>query len=153
MILYMLSGGVLQLVNCDLTSGLFNTTKPQMPKGRPKMQQHPQGNTQFQFTAAGFYFVSTSYDWLVIAGNKAQYKGTGTIANTDGTFGFLLTATDGDMKGGNATGPDKFRIKIWNTTTGDVVYDNVLGASDDIDGANPQVIGGGSIQIQSPNSK
>jgi len=118
-----------------------------------KGQQHPQGNTQFQFTAAGFYFVSTSYDWLVIAGNKAQYKGLGTIANTDGTFGFLLTATDGDMKGGNATGPDKFRIKIWNADTGNVVYDNVLGTSDDIDSANPQVLGGGSIQIQSPNSK
>ncbi|HEV8435111.1 MAG TPA: PKD domain-containing protein, partial [Thermoanaerobaculia bacterium] len=118
-----------------------------------KGQQHPQGNTQFQFTAANFYFVSMSYDWLVIAGNKAQYKGLGTIANTDGTFGFLLTATDGDMKGGNAQGPDKFRIKIWNTDTGDVVYDNVLGTSDDIDSANPQVLGGGSIQIQSPNSK
>ena len=26
-----------------------------------------------------FYFASTSYDWLVIAGAKAQYKGTGTV--------------------------------------------------------------------------
>ncbi|HEY2094256.1 MAG TPA: DNA/RNA non-specific endonuclease [Thermoanaerobaculia bacterium] len=118
-----------------------------------KGQQHPQGNTQFQLAAAGFNFVSTSYDWLVIAGNKAQYKGVGTIANTPGTFAFLLTGTDGDAKGGNAQGPDKFRIKIWNTDTGNVVYDNVLGGSDDIDSANPQVLGGGSIQIQTPNSK
>jgi hypothetical protein len=115
-----------------------------------KGQQKPQGNTQFQFAAAGFQFVSTSYDWLVIAGAKAQYKGTGTIANTNGTFAFMLTATDGDMKGGNAAGPDKFRIKIWNTDNGTVVYDNVLGGSDDLDAANPQAIGGGSIQVQQP---
>ncbi len=28
----------------------------------------PDGNTQFQFHAAGFTFKSTSYEWLVVAG-------------------------------------------------------------------------------------
>lgn len=81
---------------------------------------------------------------MVVAGAKAQYKGVGTI-NGAGNYGFLLTATDGQINGGG--GVDKFRIKIVDKTTGNVVYDNVIGASEKIDGANPQVITGGSIVI------
>jgi hypothetical protein len=50
------------------------------------------------------------------------------------------------MAGGGGT--DKFRIKIWDKATSVVVYDNVPGASDDIDLANPKPMGGGSIVIQ-----
>src|SRR3989442_6266592 len=46
----------------------------------------PSGNTEFQFHAADFNFHSTSYDWLVVSGPKAQYKGSGTI-NGAGDFG------------------------------------------------------------------
>ena len=109
-------------------------------------QTKPSGKTEFHFHATTFDFSSTSYDWLVIAGSRAQYKGTGTV-NGDGSYGFLLTAIDGDTKG-NPSGVDKFRIKIWDKSTGNVVYDNVAGASDDIDAANPQQLGGGSISIQ-----
>jgi hypothetical protein len=43
---------------------------------------------------------------------------------------------------------DRFRIKIWDKSAGDaVVYDNVPGAPDDIDIANPQAIAAGSIVI------
>ena len=55
-------------------------------------QSVPTGETEFQFSAAGFNFHSTVYDWLVIAGAKAQYKGSGTI-NDAGDYSFLLTAT------------------------------------------------------------
>lgn len=96
----------------------------------------PTGNTEFQFHVAGMNFKSTSYDWLVIAGTKAQYKGTGTINGT-GEYKFMLTATDG--------APDKFRIKIWDKVTGDVIYDNQLGAEDTADPTT--VIQGGSIVI------
>jgi len=96
----------------------------------------PTGNTEFQFQLAKLNFKSTSYEWLVIAGSKAQYKGTGTI-NGAGNYGFMLTAIDGT--------PDRFRIKIWNKATGDVIYDNMLGVADD---GNPiTVLGGGSIVI------
>ena len=54
----------------------------------------PTGETEFQFQAGNFNFHSAVYRWLVIAGAKAQYKGTGTI-NGSGNYGFLLTATDG----------------------------------------------------------
>jgi hypothetical protein len=106
----------------------------------------PTGNTEFQFHVANFNFKSVVYEWLVVAGAKAQYKGEGTVNGVPG-FGFLLTATDGQLPGGG--GADKFRIKIVNKTTGDLVYDNVPGAGDDIDAANPQVIAGGSIVIHS----
>jgi hypothetical protein len=103
----------------------------------------PSGNTEFQFQAAGIRFKSTSYDWLVVAGARAQYKGSGTFNNISDCQ-FLLTATDGDAPGGG--GVDKFRLKI--TKDGGVLYDNNPGGSDDLDNANPQAVGGGSIQIK-----
>jgi hypothetical protein len=105
----------------------------------------PTGETEFQFHMASLNFHSDAYQWLVISGPKAQYKGTGTI-NGAGTYGFLLTATDGQVSGGG--GVDKFRIKIWDiNNSGTIVYDNVMGASNDIDYANPQTISSGSIVI------
>ncbi len=102
----------------------------------------PKGNTEFQFNAGSLNFLSTSYDWLVISGNKAQCKGSGTINGT-GNYGFMLTATDGQYNGGTA--PDMFRIKITNNTDGSVVYDNQMNAADNADPTT--VIGGGSIVI------
>src|SRR6266581_7865386 len=88
----------------------------------------PTGQTEFQFNVANFNFHSTSYEWLVIAGAKAQYKGVGTV-NGVGNYGFILTAIDGEINGGG--GVDKFRIKIWDiNNNGTIVYDNQLGASD-----------------------
>ena len=106
----------------------------------------PTGNTEFQFHAGDFRFSSTSYEWLVVAGAKAQYKGAGTVNGVSG-YSFILTATDGQVNGGGGT--DKFRVKIWNA--GGVVYDNVVGGSDRIDDANPQAISGGSIIIHPGN--
>lgn len=104
----------------------------------------PTGETEFQFKAGNLNFHSTVYEWLVVAGAKAQYKGSGTI-NGAGDYGFLLTATDGQVSGGG--GVDKFRIKIVDKVAGTVVYDNVHGVSDDLDAADPQAIGGGSIVV------
>lgn len=102
----------------------------------------PTDNTAFQFKVANLNFSSTAYDWLVVAGAKAQYKGTGTI-NGIGSYRFMLTATDGQINGGG--GVDKFRIKIWDLASDQVVYDNQLGAGDD---AFPTTtIQGGSIVI------
>jgi len=107
----------------------------------------PDGDTEFNFHVANFNFHSTAYQWLVVAGAKAQYKGTGTVNGT-GNYGFLLSAVDGQVNGGG--GFDKFRIKIWDINNGDaVVYDNNLGASEDIDSANPQMIRSGTIVIHS----
>jgi PKD repeat protein len=104
----------------------------------------PTGQTEFQFHVAKFNFHSEVYQWLVVSGAKAQYKGTGTV-NGAGDYGFLLTATDGQVSGGG--GVDKFRIKIWDVATSAIVYDNKMGASDDIDAADPQAIASGSIVV------
>jgi hypothetical protein len=108
----------------------------------------PDGETEFQFQVASFNFHSTVYEWLVVSGAaKAQYKGSGTV-NGAGDYGFLLTATDGDALANNAPDrTDKFRIKIWDKATNVVIYDNKHGSPDDLDLANPQTIGGGSIVI------
>jgi PKD repeat protein len=90
----------------------------------------PVGNTEFQFKAGDLNFKSTSYEWLVVASSKAQFKGEGTI-NGEGLYKFMLTAEDGK--------PDTFRIKIWyEDGSGEhIVYDN----------GSQQAIGGGSIVV------
>ncbi len=102
----------------------------------------PTGNTEFQFKAGNLNFHSTSYEWMVIAGARAQYKGAGTI-NGAGDYRFMLTAIDGQEPGGGGT--DKFRIRIWNNAGGGLVYDNQLNAPDSADPTT--VLGGGSIVI------
>ena len=103
----------------------------------------PTGETEFQFQLAGLNFHSSSYDWLVVSGTKkAQYKGIGTVNGSAG-YAFLLTVYD------NGSSGDKFRIKIWQQSTGTVIYDNNYGAPTDIDSASPTTISGGSIVIHS----
>jgi PKD repeat protein len=101
----------------------------------------PAGSTQFQFPAANLTFQSTSYDWLVITTNQAQYQGSGTI-NGAGNYGFLVTALD---SGGGST-PDKLRLKIWDKNNNNaVVYDTQPGAP--TTAAPTTVLGGGRIQV------
>jgi hypothetical protein len=106
----------------------------------------PSGRTDFHFSVANFDFSSTTYDWLVVSGAKARFRGTGQV-NGAGSYGFSLTAWDGQAPGGG--GVDKFRIKIWDQSQGDaVVYDNQVGCPSQGDNADPCTgIGGGSIVI------
>ena len=46
---------------------------------------------------------SPTYQWLVVAGSKAQYKGWGTV-NGSGVYGFMLSAYDDT--------PDRLRMKV-----------------------------------------
>jgi len=79
-----------------------------------------------------FNFYSSSYDWLVVAGDTARFKGIGTI-NGVGSFGFQFWAQDADS--------DAVRIKIWDGDSGQIVYDNAV-----VDPMQP--INGGSIKIR-----
>jgi hypothetical protein len=90
----------------------------------------PTGQTTFQFRPARLSFGSDSYEWLVVAGGVAQYKGQGTI-NGEGEYEFMLWAADG--------APDVLRIKIWQEADGieSVVYDSA-----------PQPLERGNIIIQ-----
>ncbi|MCP9236245.1 thrombospondin type 3 repeat-containing protein [Lewinella sp. JB7] len=112
-----------------------------------KGQSTPDGNTNFHLNAADFRFKSTAYDWLVVSGNRAKFKGIGEV-NGEAGYAFMITGIDGDMnKAGEA---DKFRIKIWSLNGGGVVYDNQMGSSD-TEYASTE-LGGGTIQIHYANS-
>jgi hypothetical protein len=100
----------------------------------------PEGNTEFQFHAAGMNFKSTSYDWLVVQGqSKASFKGDGTINGVAG-YKFMVSVVDGN--------PNRLRMKI--TQGNVVVYDNMMGSPDDADvtGSANTILGGGNIEIQ-----
>ena len=72
-----------------------------------------------------------------LAGIRAGARQAEVTINGIGEYKFLLTAIDGS--------PDKFRIKISDSVTGEVIYDNMLGA---VDSSNPvTILGGGSIVI------
>ncbi len=90
-----------------------------------------EGDTQFNFSAANFTFDSVQYQWLVVSGARAQFKGTGTVNGT-GNYGFIVTLIDGDLVGPHE--PDRFRIKVWDQSNGNaVVYDNQYGEPDAAD--------------------
>ncbi len=78
----------------------------------------PVGNTNFVFSAGDLHFQSSEYDWLIVAGEMAQFKGKGTIEGESGLYKFKLWARDDD--------PDTFHIKIWEEIDDVevVVYDN-----------------------------
>lgn len=106
-----------------------------------KGAQVPSGRTQFQFQAGSLRFESASYDWLVVAGSRAKLKGTGTIAG-NGDYAFMLSAIDAEERTGEV---DRFRIRIWDKSTEEEIYDNEGGS----DTADPSTaIGGGSIVIR-----
>lgn len=107
----------------------------------------PTGETEFNFKVASLNFHSDSYEWLVVAHARAQYKGIGKI-NGLGNYGFMLTAIDEALT--PSTNKDLFRIKIWDRDNGDaVIYDNLMDAPDDTDPTTE--LGGGSIVIHKVN--
>ncbi|MHC5902992.1 family 43 glycosylhydrolase [Streptomyces sp. S6] len=66
------------------------------------------------FTAPGVSLSATASDWLVVTGKQAVHQGTATVNRKSG-YAFRVTAVDG--------APDTFRIRIWQKSTGKVVYD------------------------------
>jgi len=116
-----------------------------------KGQSAPDGTTNFRFSAGNLEFEATVYDWMIIAGARARYKGEGTVNDGPELYKFVVTALDADVSGSGIT-QDGFRIKIWQED-GDaeiVLYDNGLGA-DSTGGTTP--LGGGSITVHAAKKK
>ncbi len=103
----------------------------------------PQGETEFKLEGDALKFVSTTYQWLVVSGSKAQFKGVGQVNDQPG-YSFMVTAKDGQLTGGGDV--DTLRVKIWDTATGQIVYDNQVGASDS--STPTTALGGGQIKIK-----
>jgi hypothetical protein len=110
-----------------------------------KKENFPTGSTEFFFKAGNLNFHSNLYDWLVVAGAKAMYKGVGTI-NGEGEYKFMLTARDGELTNNGES--DAFRIRIWEEDSQGaetVIYDNQWYEAEDADATT--VVEGGSIVI------
>jgi hypothetical protein len=102
-----------------------------------KGANEPMGNTQFEFEVGDLEFHSVTYDWLIITGSKAMFKGTGTVNEVEG-YKFMISVIDGDLE--EQGGEDKFRIRIWqedNLGNENVIYDN----------GTETPLGGGQIMI------
>jgi hypothetical protein len=95
-----------------------------------KNATNPKGENQFEFKLGDFEYNALNFDYLVIQGVKAQFKGTGKIIGGPSGISFIMTVIDGELDG---TGVDKVRMKIYNKNNGVIFYDNQLGASDAAD--------------------
>jgi hypothetical protein len=95
---------------------------------------NPKGESQLDFLIGDLDFNALNYDYLVIDKARAQFAGFGKINGVSG-YNFIVTVIDGSLPGGG--GVDKFRIKIWEKTTGLIVYDSQPGASDAADPTTP----------------
>jgi hypothetical protein len=109
--------------------------------------KNPTGNTQVKFKRGNFEFNALNYNYLTISGNRAQVQGVGKVNGETG-YNFILTVVDGNTKGGVV---DKFRIKVWNKSTGAIVFDNQCGASDAEDPT--AAVGSGSTIVIRKKSK
>jgi len=79
----------------------------------------------------------------LITGSKLQLSGNGTINGAAG-YGFLLSGIDGKIDGKKL--PDKVRLKIWDQTTGRIIYNSQMDATNSA--APTLVLGGGTINIK-----
>lgn len=116
---------------------------------------YPKGETQFGFKIGDFEYNALNFDYLVLSGAKAQFKGTGKIIGGQSGVNFIMTVIDGALDG---TGVDKVRIRIYNKVTGMIYYDNEPGASDAADpvtavGTNSVVViqGNGTVTSAEKN--
>ena len=109
-----------------------------------KNATNPKGESQLTFLIGNLDFNALNYDYLVIDKARAQFAGFGKINGVSG-YNFIVTVIDGSLPGGG--GVDKFRVKIWEKTTGIIVYDTQPGASD---AADPTTLlgAGSSIDIK-----
>src|SRR6185436_8832617 len=109
-----------------------------------KQSDVPKGETHFHFRLGSFRFESRHYEWLVVDGGLAQYRGTGKVNGMNG-YTFQLIAADGQAAGGDRV--DRMRLRVWNTVTGAVAYDNMIGHPITLASANAQPIGGGCVIV------
>ena len=111
---------------------------------KPTSASSPKGENLINLVLGDLHFQALNYDFRELSGARTQFKGYGKVNNESG-YKYLLTVIDGQApKGG---GVDKFRIKIWNEKTGEVVFDNQKGDSDD---ADPKTVVGDGKSISYP---
>ena len=81
---------------------------------------------------------------------RFRVNASGHHMGVDSDFPMVIDSVErsryvGDVNGGG--GVDRFRIKVWNTATGSIVFDNQMGGSDDLSASPTEAVSGGSIVI------
>lgn len=107
--------------------------------------QSPLGLTVFRFAAGQMNFISVRNDWLVVSGNRATFRGTGSVNGTAG-HRFELTLIDVDGRGLHLRAQDRIRMKIWSPA-GELVYDNQLDPAQQGTPDEGTRISGGVIEV------
>jgi photosystem II stability/assembly factor-like uncharacterized protein len=103
-------------------------------KPKPTAARINKEESLVQLIIGNLEFNAMNYDFRALSGARTQFKGFGKVNNQEG-YKYVLTVIDGQAPGGG--GVDKFRIKIWNDKTGEVVFDNQVGDADDADPTTP----------------
>jgi len=117
-----------------LLMGMINFDFSSQPEAVRSAKVETRSENLVNFMLGKLEFSALNYDFRALSGVRTQFKGYGKLNNETG-YKYLLTVIDGQApKGG---GVDKFRLKIWNDKTGEVVFDNQLGDDDDADPTTP----------------
>jgi hypothetical protein len=125
--------GATQTTN-PLIMGMINFDFSSKPETARSTKAENKGENLVNFILGNLEFRALNYDFRELSGVRTQFKGYGKVNNETG-YKYLLTVIDGQApKGG---GVDKFRIKIWNDKTGEVIFDNQLGDDDNADPTTP----------------
>lgn len=85
----------------------------------------PVGTFSLSAPSVALTVTGTAFDWLVVEGSTATVRGMGTTS-TGTTVAFQVTARDGKT----ANDKDRIRFRVWNPSTGAVLYDSEPGAAD-----------------------
>ncbi len=101
---------------------------------KPSAAKSAKAENLINLALGDLQFQALNYDFRELSGARTQFKGYGKVNNEAG-YKYLLTVIDGQAPNGG--GVDKFRIKIWNEKTGEVVFDNQKGDGDDADPTTP----------------
>ena len=86
----------------------------------------PTGQFRIHGSSALLDLTSTVFEYLVVKGSTASFRGTGVLS--DGTpVGFFVSAQDGKAAG---TRIDRIRLKVWKSADGQVLFDTEPGISE-----------------------
>ncbi len=81
----------------------------------------PQGHTVFYFRAGHLLFLSQGYDWLMVDGATAEFKGYGVVLK-EGRYNFQVKMVDAHFDSHDKFVKDAISVKIWNEKG--VLYNN-----------------------------
>ena len=101
-------------------------------------------DARFEVRSAKMSFKALTFDRLSVDGAQASLSGSGRIERDGARYAYLVSAVDGDRR--HERQRDFVRVRIWNATSGRVVFDNQPGAGDN---AAPQSrVADGGIEVR-----